>query len=255
MQTYLSAVVVMNFLVDFLLILGTNRLCGYPPSAGKAALGAALGGVYAGACLLPSFAFLGNTLWRIVFLALTSSLAFGTTKPALRRGVVLVLLTMALGGVAMGISTQNAWKLLLAALGVLALCVVGFDGRIGGRTFVPVELSYGSKSICLTALQDTGNMLRDPVSGAQVIVVGADIAQKLTGLTREQLNSPIESIGLLPGLRLIPYRSIGQKGGLLLALKLPQVRIGRDCGSRLVAFAPEGLSVDGEYQALTGGAL
>ena len=43
--------------------------------------------------------------------------------------------------------------------------------------------------------------------------------------------------------------------GRLLAMRLQQVRIGSWKGSCLVAFAPDGLSRDGAYQALTGGTL
>jgi hypothetical protein len=78
------------------------------------------------------------------------------------------------------------------------------------------------------------------------------VARQLTGLTLTQLQKPAENIGSLPGLRLIPYRAVGQSSGLLLALRLPCV-IGTWKGNSLVAFAPEGLSPDGAYQALTGG--
>jgi len=117
-----------------------------------------------------------------------------------------------------------------------------------------VELSYGDKRVQLTALRDTGNTLRDPVTGRQVLVVDASTAGKLTGLSVQQLKKPVESVTALPGLRLIPYRAVGQAGGLLLALKIPQAKIGSWQGSALVAFAPEGLGSDGTYQALTGGA-
>jgi len=85
-------------------------------------------------------------------------------------------------------------------------------------------------------------------------VIGADAAQQLTGLTREQLLTPVETIGILPGLRLIPYHSVGSSG-FLLALRLRDVKIGSWRGSTLVAFAPERLSMEGAYQALTGGAI
>ena len=62
MTVYLDLVVILNFGVDFLLLIGTNRLCGYPMKPGKAAFAAALGGLYAGCCVLPGFSFLGNTL-------------------------------------------------------------------------------------------------------------------------------------------------------------------------------------------------
>ena len=254
MQVYLDVVILLNFLVDFLLLMGTNRLCGYPARPGRAALGGAIGGIYAGMCLLPGFSFLGNVLWRAVSLGLMASACFGFTRNAFRRGAVFALLSLALGGAALGLTSRGFWAIIAAAGCICVLCAVGFRGKLTGQSYVPVELTYGGKRIKLTALQDTGNTLRDPITGRQVLVVGADIARQLTGLTVQQLQRPVENVGFLPGLRLIPYRAVGQEAGLLLALKLPQVKIGTWQGSTLVAFAPEGLSPEGAYQALTGGA-
>jgi len=255
MPVYLDLVILLNFLVDFLLMLGTNRLCGYPPGPGRAALSAGLGGIYAGSCLLPGFQFLGNLFWRLISLLLMAAIAFGISKSALRRGVVFVLLCMALGGVVTALGRGGFWALVAAAGCVCLLCVLGFRGRIGGNTFVPVELSLGDRNLHLTALYDTGNTLRDPLTGRPVLVVGAETAMQLTGLSVQQLRRPVESIGAYPGLRLIPYHAVGRENGMLLALKIPRVKIGSWKGSGLVAFAPEGLSSDGEYQALTGGTV
>ena len=115
-----------------------------------------------------------------------------------------------------------------------------------------MELYYGKKHLSLTALQDTGNTLRDPITGCQVLVVGADVARELTGLSYEQLRTPVESVGALPGLRLIPYHSVGSNS-FMLAMRMQKVKIGKWQGSSLVAFAPEGLNAEGAYQALTGG--
>lgn len=254
MTVYLDGVVLLNFLVDFLLLLAAGRLCGFPVKIGRAAAGGALGGVYAAFCLLPGFAFLGNFLWRTVSLMAMAVIAYGYSLSALRRGLVFVFLCLALGGAVIGIGKGGILGILSAA-GVLCLmCCVGFRGRLGGTTYIPVELSYGEHHLKLTALQDTGNALRDPVTGQPVLVIGADAAQKLTGLTQEQLQTPVESVGAIPGLRLIPYHSVGACG-FLLALRLQGVKIGSWQGCTLVAFAPDGLSREGAYQALTGGAL
>lgn len=254
MQGYFYSVMGLTFLVDFLLLLGTSRLCGQVPRIGRTVLAAGMGAIHAGACLLPGFAFLGNLLWRLVSLGLMACIAFGMNGGAVRRAGVFVLLSMALGGMAMGMQSQNLRSALLAAIGVFALCAVGIPGRIGAQRFVPVEITYRDRCVQLTALHDTGNTLRDPVTGRQVLVVDARTAGQLTGLTVQQLKKPVESLTALPGLRLIPYRAVGQENGLLLALKVPQVRIGSWQGSTLVAFAPEQLGSDGTYQALTGGA-
>lgn len=256
MKNYAQIVAVLNFLIDFLLVLGTNRLCGCPPRPGKAVLAAAAGGIYSGACLLPGFGFLGNILWRLVSLATIGWIAFGWDRSGVRRTAVFGIICMAVGGAAAGLG-GNAWSLLGAAVCVFVLCLVGFRNHPPGAAYVPVELSYGEKKLQLTALRDTGNTLRDPLTGGSVLVIGADAARELTGLTRQQLADPIASMasGILPGLRLIPYRSVGQPAGMLLALRFPKVRIGAWHGSGLVAFAPEGLGTDGNYQALTGGTV
>ena len=103
------------------------------------------------------------------------------------------------------------------------------------------------------ALRDTGNSLRDPVTGDAVLILASEAAQRLTGLTEQQIASPVETltIGTLPGLRLIPYRAVGQ-GGLLLGMKLNCVIDGRE-SSTVVAFDPGGLGKETMYQALTGG--
>ena len=251
---YLDLAMLLNFLVDLLLLLAVDRLCGYPTKWLRAVGASALGGVYAGACLLPGFSFLGNLLWRTVSLGLMGVVAFGWKKSVFRRTVLFGLLCMALGGVALGMQQRGFLGLVAAAGMVLLLCFAAFRGRICQRQLVPVELCYGEKKLHLTALCDTGNGLRDPVSGQQVLVVGADVARQLTGLQKDQLRSPAEQLGTLPGSRLIPYRAVGKPLGMLLAMRLQEVKIGAWRGSAIVAFAPEELGENEDYQALTGGA-
>lgn len=253
MTVYLDIVILLNFLVDWLLLLGTNRLCGYPPGLKRTALAAGLGGIYAGGCLLPGFAFLGNLFWRFVSFMLIVWLAFGLSISSLRRGTVFILLSMALGGIAIGFGKGGFWPLVLAAAGVSLMCWIGFRGKLGTAAYVPVEITFAGKHLQLMALKDTGNNLRDPVTGRPVLVIGAEAAQKLTGLTPLQLKQPLQSIACLPGSRLIPYRTVGQPCGMLLAMRIHDVKIAGKRESVLVAFAPDILSSEGAYQALTGG--
>lgn len=256
-MVYLDLVILLNFLVDFLLLLGTNRLAGFPLGGKRAAAASALGGLYSGACMMPGFRFLGNTLWRLVSLGLMALIAFGWNRSALKRGGVFVLLSMALGGIAMSFGKSDFLALVLAAAGVWLLCRVAFGGSVGGREYIPIAITYGENSVCLTALRDSGNTLRDPISGEQVLIISADAARKLTGLSEKQIASPLETLSQrpIPGLRLIPYRAVGQAGGMLLAMRFEHVKIGTREQSVIVAFAPEGLGRGEVYQALTGGAL
>jgi stage II sporulation protein GA (sporulation sigma-E factor processing peptidase) len=246
----------LNFLVDYLLLLGTNRVAGYPSGKLRAAGAAALGGLYGGMCLVPGFRFLGNTLWRMVSLGLMGSIAFGLGRGTIRRVVLFVLLSMALGGLSSGLGHGGFLPLVLSALGLCGLCTIGFRGKLGAA-YLPVELHYKGKTINLTALRDTGNTLRDPLTGEHVLVTGAEVAQKLLGLSKQDLAHPVETMeaGKLAGLRLIPFRAVGRSHGMLLGVRLDAVKVAGQGTGTLVAFAPEGLGMDGEYQALAGGVL
>lgn len=247
----------LNFLVDFFLLLGTNRLSGFPLSPGRAAAAAGLGSLYAASCLMSGFRFLAGDLWRLVCLAGMVAVAFGVNRSAIKRGGVFLLLSLALGGMAYWLPGMGFGGLVLGAAGLWLLCrtVLG-EGRLG-QTYVPVTLCREERKVSLTALVDSGNTLRDPVTGERVLVISAGAANRLTGLTREQLAQPLTTLAQRPvsGLRLIPYRAVGQGGGMLLAMRIPQATVGNRRGSALVAFAPEGLEEGKEYQALIGGSL
>lgn len=257
MRVYVDIVAAINFLVDFLLILGTNRLAGFPPGWGRAAKAATLGGAYGGVCMLAPLRFLGGTLWRLIVLAGIALIAFGWNRGAVQRGAVFILLSMALGGIAAALGRGSFPTLMLAAGGMLLLCRTAFRGSVGQKEYVPVELTWRGRTLSLIALRDTGNSLRDPITGEQVLVAGADVATELVGLTAAQLSRPVELLasGAYPGLRLIPYHAVGVAGGMLPALRFADAKIGDRTESPLVAFAPEALSSGGVYRMLTGGAV
>ena len=250
MRIYADVVMGLNFLVDLLLLMATDRLTGYPSAVGKWALGASVGAAYSGLCLMPGFSFLAGALWRTVFLALMALTAFGWNGSALRRGMVFILLSMALGG------GMDMTALILAAAGLWALCRFGV-GTVGEQTYVPVTLRRDGRELKVLALRDTGNTLRDPITGEPVLVAGADVATELLGLTEYQIAHPVETLarGAVPGLRLIPYHSVGRSGGMMLALRMKDASVGKTRGDVIVAFAPEKIGRGEMYRMLTGGVV
>ena len=150
--------------------------------------------------------------------------------------------------VSLGSITENGITLsvLLGAAGIGLACLL-LSNR---QNLIPVELCYGEKTWQLTALRDTGHSLRDPISGKQVLIIGADTAQQLTGLSPQKLRDPVGTMQTTPGLRLIPYQTVGNTG-FLLAIYVPQAKIGNRQGSAVVALSPNVFG--NRYQALTGG--
>lgn len=253
MDIYWDLVVILNFVVDFLLLLGTGQLSEHPCRPGRQAGAALLGALYSGICLIPGFYFLGALPWRILFLVGMVLIAFGLRKDVWHMGALFVVLSMALGGIATCFHTENMPSLLVASFVLWLLCRFASTSQSGGEV-IPLEITYGGKTVSLLAFRDTGNTLRDPLTGEPVLIVGPETARLLTGLSQQKLRSPLETMGNHPGLRLIPYHTV-TNSGMLLGMRFSQVKVGSRQKSVLVAFAPEEINVKGRCTALTGGCV
>ena len=254
MSLYVLLVGIVSFAVDFMLLLGTNRLLGAMSNLPMIGFGAFLGAVHAMLCVLSDFRLFAGLHWNIIWLFLRGLIAFGFQKRSIGKCMLYMLLSMSLSWLTAG-TGGNLWIALFGSAGILLLCVALFSQNKKAQDLLPVELTYQDETVCVWALRDTGNELRDPISGNPVLIVGPKVAERLLGLTRQQLENPVEAVGFLPGLRLIPFHTVGKNNGLLLGMRIQNTKIGKWQGSTVVAFAPCGLGERQNYQALTGGNL
>ena len=244
---------ILNIIVNFFLIHSAAAICNSHMHIGRAAVGS----------LLNSFVLLAFNLFgprsniaAIIASVITSLAAFIRRRNALCESVVYLLLQVMILALSKGLNIYSISVVALA--GGCIFAIYQLLGRSGSfDDLIDVEIKYEDKTVKLKALRDTGNSLLDPLTGRSVLVVGAKTAQRLLGLTKCQLSNPIEAVesNAFPGLRLVPFKTVGQSNGMLLALKFQNVKIGEELGSRLVAFAPEGLTGDTGYDALAGGVL
>ena len=155
--------------------------------------------------------------------------------------------------------------LIAAALsyGCLSLLLRGEFSHRGKRgELMPLTLTRKGRSVTLLALQDTGNTLRDPLTGRPVVVVEGEkiweLLPELSHMERTALSDPVallERLGKWEGVRyqLIPYRAVGVDCGLLLALRMDRAEWGGwVCRNCLTALSPTSVSDGGNYSALIG---
>lgn len=233
-------VMVVAFVVNVLLLYAAGKVAHGRITAIRILVAACMGAMFIG---ISAVAILSHWIWRLIGLVLTGILAFGISCNAWGNILVFILLHLSLGGIT---ESRLTLSMILGATGIGLGCLL--LGR--GENLVPVELIYGNQTLHLTALRDTGNNLRDPVTGKRVLVIGADAALQLTGLTPQELRDPIRNLESIPGLRLIPYQTVGSSG-FLLAIVVPKAKIGGKQGSVIVALSPNVFGSN--YQALTGG--
>ena len=159
------------------------------------------------------------------------------------------------------------YALTAAAAAYLVLTVVfrAAAGKGVRGELVRVQVCLAGRTTAFTAFCDTGNALRDPVSGAPVLVVapgrldGALPREVRSLLDRGALERPAELLEPMmraaPELRfrLIPYHAVGVAGGLLLAVRSDWTEVAGERYAGLpVAFSPTELGTG--YSALWGGA-
>ena len=242
---------VLYILVNLLLAKAVGRLLRISLDFKRQLLGSLQAGLYVFACLITNSKVLCSWLLYITNTLLTAFLYFGRSKRARPAIASFILLYLALGGICIG--RQAVLSLLIGTAGI---GLIGFLVNFGyGKQYVHVKFKYNFRDYELDAMLDTGNMLKDPISGHPVLIVAADVAQELTGLSAEQLRSPIEAIPYLAGSRLIPYKTIGQSGVFLLGIYAQHLEMDGWQGSGVIALSPEFFGSRSTYQALTGGVL
>ena len=169
---------------------------------------------------------------------------------SLRLHLVLThaLLGLALTGWARLLQSLGFWQILIVPLSCLLLCVVTPAlRRTDHPRCVTVEIRHNAHRLTLTALIDSGNLLRDPITSLPVIVISRRAAARLTLLPPPGR--------LIPGMRLISVRTVA--GTTLMAVFRPSAVFLEARGVWRAVNAVIGLSPDGYdgFQALVPASL
>ena len=270
-RVYIDVILIVNGVMDGILLAILNRILGAGAGTGRIVLGAVPGALWAcAAALLPGMPlflrFLGTGMVVPGLMVWTAFRPRGAKQ--LGRAVAgLYLTAAAAGGVAEFLYEHTRagfyLELLLRgerAAGILLLCWLltaagGMAGawvllenaaemlkkRFRKRTYCQAVLCFQGKEVRVRGLLDTGNCLKEPVSGCPVHVASAQVMLKLCPRIR--------------GVIFVPYRAVGTKSGILPAVRLDWMKVEMDDGEYcfshpLVAASREPLSGRGDYDLL-----
>ena len=200
-----------------------------------------LGGVYAAAVFISELAFLAHPAIRLAFGGLLALAAFSRFRPVLTFFLLSAALagTLLALGLAFGSVAGLAQRLYYADVSWQALILVsilfyvllrlfaGQAARHGGGELLQIKVSVGGRIQTVTALHDTGNTLRDPVTGCPALVMERRSADALwtpavadvlaEQLSPEEKMAKLHRIGCPVRFTLLPFRAVGTAAGLLLA--------------------------------------
>lgn len=281
MVVYGDLFLLTNWVMDYLLLWATARFAGARAQTWRLAVSSFLGAAYATAFLFPGLRPLYSVAAKTVFSLLMVAVAFPVRTPGHlgRLWACFAVLSLAAGGGALALAYLRlpglggpfagipSWAVGLAVAGTLALAgrAWAYRRQHADLIVLPAEVCLGGRRVVFPALVDTGNRLRDPFSGAPVLVVEYGTARRL--VPRELRPLLLGQVaGGDPGTRgadaalaerfcVVPYAAIGRQRGVLYGFRPDRVRVQyrdgwRPLGPVVVGVCPDVLSLDGWYCGL-----
>lgn len=287
---YIDVLFLVNFFMDYIILTLTGNILKIRTGILRRGLGAALGATcYCIMLLLP----MEYRLWGSMGIMLLAAIGMGRMVFSLKKPkkicyflVIFHAAAFFLGGTVtaiyhytrLGYYIRKAVKgddnaqiitgvlagMVLAACGLMKIILSCIRERRREETlYYEVELCVGDTKKSATALMDTGNHLREPVSHKPVILADITLAGELLGEKTCKAIKDFYLTGNLTeaeGLRLIPYHSVGRKHGILAAVFIDSLIIRMEQGviernGVCVAITEDAISSGEEYLVILNAAL
>ena len=251
---YVDLFFMINFSMDFLCLYLVSKLLSRRLLLWRGLLAAVFGGIYADVALFFTFGRGISFIIDMLACAVICFIAFFTAREWRRLPIYILVYTavsMALGGamtalfnlfnrsgIFEGIKKTDGdgisvWLFALLALISAAITLLGgkaFTGRMS-RKEAEIEIVYGQRSVRLRGMTDSGNLLREPISGRPCIVADVDrvagiLPAEIVRISREKRFSELDGIDtdIKRRLTLIPTAT-ATGGGMLLGFRADEVRL------------------------------
>lgn len=173
----------------------------------------------------------------------------------------------------MYVDVNSTFSTILISLALCGIIVKLFIDLMQSRIiksnyYVEIKIVFNNKEVDLNALLDSGNFLKDPLTNTPVIVTELNAVKKIlpTQILSfiEKFKNENDNNEVLMGfqdsewitkLRLIPFSSIGNRNGLLLAFKPDLIKVNNSKKTKvieecLIGIYKNKLSNNGEYAAI-----
>ncbi|MCI9177317.1 MAG: sigma-E processing peptidase SpoIIGA [Clostridia bacterium] len=277
--------------MNYIILFATGYILKIKMKHWRLLLSSLLGGVYAVVSYLEILPVYSHILTKIMLSVGMVYLAFYAKgiKILLKQIILFYLISFVFGGCAFAllyfIKPQDILMKNGVYVGTYPLKIAVLGGLIGFiLTYIAfkivktklkkkdmiyqISIKLNNKSLNLKAMLDTGNLLKEPITGMPVIVVEK---QELSSIIPMTILEHIEEIvggdaqkvisqeekEYLTKFRVIPFSSIGKENGLMLGLKADEVMIEKEEEKEvrediIIGIFPQTLSKNHTYTALIG---
>ncbi len=247
MVVYADVLVLLNFYVDYFLLLATEKLCRSSVKVFRRIIAAIVSALFSLVIFLPEKGAFVSISIKLICAVATVVTAFGVRSVrdlmrsvftffaasyAFAGGMMALSMIFSVSGVVIrnsAVYCNISPLFLLGATTVFYLLIKVYvfvsKRRSTSEQFVNMQVTYSNTSVKLKAFVDTGNGLTDSISGAPVIVISRQMTDKIIGKQNtDYILSMDPKANTVRGFRLIPYNAVGAKG-ILAAFRPDSVNI------------------------------
>lgn len=291
MTIYLDVVLLENLCMNYIILFATGYIMKLKMKQWRILVSSLIGAIYAVVAYLEILPIYSSLWMKLLFSVFMVYMAYNSkkVKQLVKQLVIFYLTSFAFGGCAFAllyfVKPQNilmrngvyvgTYPIKIALLGgIIGFIITHIAFKIVKTKLKKKDIIYDltiqieEKALDIRAMLDTGNLLKDPISGMPVIVVDK---QKLKEILPEDILLHIEN--LLKGkednmasyvdteyitkIRMIPFSSVGKQNGLMVGIKADKVIIKKEDetierNDAIVGISMQSLSKTNEYQALIG---
>lgn len=254
MTLYVDIVFLENVFMNSIILLATGVILKDKTRIIRNLISSSIGAVYAIIIYTSHIEIYSNIFLKIMLSLVIVYIAFKpqNTKSLLKHLIIFYLTSFTFGGVAFAllyfvrpqdillqngvlIGTYPIKMILIGGIVGFVIITISFK-NIKGKLkrediYCNVKLNVEEKTKIITALIDTGNFLKDPITKIPVIVAERE---SLKGLfpdeillnTSKIINGGSIDLGEYASkVRVIPFKSLGKDNGLLLGIKIDEAYI------------------------------
>lgn len=292
MTIYLDVVLIENLCMNYIILFATGYLLKKKINHIRLMISGLIGGIYSILAYIQVLEIYSNFIFKILLSIVMVYIAYNakTLKLIFKELVFFYLISFVFGGCAFAllyfIKPQEILIKNGTYVGTYPLKVAILGGIVGFVTitiafyftkkrfskkdmYCKMKIYFKEKNINITALIDTGNMLKDPITMMPVIVVEKNMLKDiLPEIILNNLNKIIggdvpkevyedENLEYITKFRVIPFSSIGKENGMLLGFKTNKVEIIDESNideieNVIIGIYENNLSKKNEYSALIG---
>ncbi len=290
MTIYIDVIIVENLIMNYIILYATGTISKAKISYLRIFCSSLIGAIYAITEYTFKLNIYSNVIIKTILSVIIIYVAFNpqNIKKMCKQLIIFYVTTFTFGGIAtyliyvlkpqniiikngMYVGTYVLKVIFIGAIIGTIILFIAFKqvkNKITKKDMIcKIKIKINGKEKTLDAMVDTGNMLKEPITGTPVAVVERTSLYDL--LPKEILNNTESILGgdfqnipedikreYIPKLKIIPFASLGKQNGMLVGIKPEKIEIineqTEENKNAIIGIYNKSLTKKGEYNALIG---